>query len=310
MLDARLHSRRGNRPDLRFEIEFVPSCIERFACSGRGQDYELETSRGRSRPLAKLVHERRQLEIGKRRVMSSQETVGSWQGRIEVTAPRSRVLAGAEPFRLRRVQHALDPPAYPAGRLRFRRPDGRQAIEDALRVDLINGQRPDWPTIGREGVTPLLTVLGVRKASLDSVNQGERIVAELRDLCSLLLGLLARLQGIPAVVHLPARVGSQLPRLGQRNPRRRRSQPHLSEAAARTIQEDPLLRAAGPDRQVEPIAVRMSTGGGEGLDGSRREPFGEPLSRHDILRQTVLPQHLPQQMSWLMANYSERLRTV
>ena len=104
MLDARLHSRRGNRPDFHLEIEFVPGCIERFARPGGGQDQELESSRGDALPLAKFVHEGGQLEIGKRRVMSARETVGSWQGRVEVSAPGGRVLARAESFGLRGVQ--------------------------------------------------------------------------------------------------------------------------------------------------------------------------------------------------------------
>ena len=143
-------------------------------------------------------------------------------------------------------------------------------------------RRPDRLTIGRQGVAPLLAMLGVGKTDLDPINQGERIVSEPGDLPGLLLGLLASLQGVPAVAHLPARVGSQLPRLGQRNPRRRRSQPHLSEATTRPIQEDPLLRSTGPDREVESVAVRMPTECRESFDGPRGEPFGEPPSHHDV----------------------------
>jgi hypothetical protein len=133
-------------------------------------------------PGEEVAHEQLDGFGVKRRVMSPREAVGSWQGRIEVTSPGSRVLARAESLGLRGVQHPLDPSAQPAGCFRLRRPDGRRALQDALRVDLIDPLRPNRLTIGRQSVAPLLAVLGVGKTDLDPINQGERIVAELRDL--------------------------------------------------------------------------------------------------------------------------------
>ena len=71
--------------------------------------------------------------------MSAREAVASWQGRIEVTAPGSRVLARAEPFRLRGVQHALDPPAY-AGPIDALCSLGCQSFDDGALADLGDDQ--------------------------------------------------------------------------------------------------------------------------------------------------------------------------
>ena len=45
-------------------------------------------------------------------------------------------------------------------------------------------------------------MLGVGKADLDPINQGERIGPEFRDLPGVLLGPLASLQGVPTIAHL------------------------------------------------------------------------------------------------------------
>jgi hypothetical protein len=74
----------------------------------------------------------------------------SRQHLIEVTLPACAVLAGAEAFDLRPVQHTLDALPQPARRFGLGRPKGLQDIGDERCIDACNWEIAEYNLVSNE----------------------------------------------------------------------------------------------------------------------------------------------------------------
>ena len=63
---------------------------------------------GQGLPRAQLGHEGRHISVGQGGMVATLELRALGEEGVEVAAPPSRVLAGAQPSRLRRIKHSLD----------------------------------------------------------------------------------------------------------------------------------------------------------------------------------------------------------
>ncbi len=114
------------------------------------------------------MHEARQFTVGQCWVMFHRLHLSALgQQIVEVTAPAARVLTLPLATRSGGIQHALDAPSQTRSRFRLGAPQGFNDPQDKVGID--SGDRnvaDDWVSIGRKGVAPLLTVLGVAPAVL------------------------------------------------------------------------------------------------------------------------------------------------
>jgi hypothetical protein len=108
---ASLHARGRHGPHRAVKVEFYPSGPDHLARARGGEYSEFESARRYALALAQGGHECRHIGIGHRRMMASRQALPLRQEVVEMAAPARRILAAAQPLRLGRIKHALDPAA-------------------------------------------------------------------------------------------------------------------------------------------------------------------------------------------------------
>src|SRR5579885_2656250 len=84
---------------------------------------------------------------------------------FQVAAPARRVLAGPVPADLRPIENRLDPTSDPTGGLSFFRPDRLNGFHYEPGIDVRDRKgAEDGIDIGRQGVRPLIRMLGISPA--------------------------------------------------------------------------------------------------------------------------------------------------
>lgn len=113
VIPPRLHTRSWDAPDLRVQVDLSPGGAKHLSGSSGGQDAEFQRTGGQGLPRAQLGHEGRHISVGQGGMVATLELRALGEEGVEVAAPPSRVLAGAQPSRLRRIKHSLDAATHP-----------------------------------------------------------------------------------------------------------------------------------------------------------------------------------------------------
>ena len=160
----------------------------------------------------------------------------------------------------RPIQHALDPAAHPARRLRLGLPDGLDRLHHQANVDRRDGQAAEHrESVGGERVAPLLPVLGVAPAGLMRGDKGFGALLERHRLGRLddrgHAGSFSRFDRINPIETLTTAFARSLALPRARYPDR--AKPHVVRLPVEHVAEYPCLAAARAHPQAKPAAIRV-----------------------------------------------------
>lgn len=158
MLPPGLRPGRRQRPDLRRQIDFIPTGREHLASARSCKDAKFRRFCRYGRFLSKLGHEAAHLNIGKSCVMAARKLLSLRQQMRKMSAPSRGIFACSKVLSFRGVQNGFDPCTQSLRSFRRGRPYGAQDGQDGFGVDFIHGSRTKLRSSGRQTPTPLLLV--------------------------------------------------------------------------------------------------------------------------------------------------------
>src|SRR5882672_10518124 len=238
-----------HRPHLRVDVDLFPRREPNLAAPRGGQQCELERTGADAALPPQIDHELRHLLPRQRRMMLDRlHTRRLRQDVIEIGLPSGGVLAGAVTADGRPGEHRLYAPAQARSRLRLRRPEWLENLDDVPDFDAVNRQRTDDRTrVGVERRLPLFRVLRVLEAGLARlVTRRSRLVERetlRRSRAELRLHVAARCDWIDAIADLFARGAGAIAGLLERDVRKP-TEADVRPAVADLDAEDPAPRTA------------------------------------------------------------------
>src|SRR5882672_2223384 len=140
MLLSGLHAPSRNRPDRLLQVDFLLRlAADDFTRPRGGQNQKLKRASSVAALAAQVLHEGRQLVVGKRGVMLTGFPVKRRrQELVQVAAPAGGILAAPVAPHASVVQDALDAPPNPAGGLGLFRPDRLKDAKDQGGVHVLD----------------------------------------------------------------------------------------------------------------------------------------------------------------------------
>jgi hypothetical protein len=139
-----LHALGQYRPQPFGEVKFIPPGAHDLTGGHGRQNGEFERASANTLLLLELDHEVSEVAIGESRMMFDAADLGFLrQQLVEMAAPSGWVLARSVIEHSRPIEHALDPTAHSARRLRLHRPHRRKRLGDKSRIDCLDGQHTD-----------------------------------------------------------------------------------------------------------------------------------------------------------------------
>src|SRR5262249_27113047 len=124
MFATALHALTRHGPEPRPTIDLRPPRFGHFGRACRGQDCELEGSRGHARVRLQRRYEIPDLLVRQRRVMAgSRDLAAGWKSLVDMAAPARWIFARTVAARGCPIQNLLDAPAQAVGGLRSQLPE-------------------------------------------------------------------------------------------------------------------------------------------------------------------------------------------